>query len=82
MLEVAGCGDAGPPVPCVGFSGKVESLWVCVTCLEVNVNKDAVVLWQLRHAAFWLWESREGIMGVTPMSYAGLYIIFTVEQGS
>lgn len=51
----------------------MESLCVCVTCLKVNVNKDTVVLLQLRHA-FWLWESREDVLGMTSRSYADLHI--------
>lgn len=46
---------------------------MCVTCLKVNVNKDTVVLLQLRRA-FWLWESREDVLGMTPRSYADLHI--------
>lgn len=62
-------------LPPVGFVSKVESLWASVTCLQVNVNKDTVVLLMERDD-FWLWESREVVMSMTPRSYADLHGVF------
>ena len=52
---------------------------MCVTCLQVDVNKDSVVQLQLRHT-YWLWESRKDVMGMTSRSYADCILFCTVEQ--
>lgn len=77
MPEVAGCGDASPSYLVQALLAKWN---LCVTCLQVNVNKDTVVVLERRNY-FCLWESREVVISMTPRSYADLHFFFcTMEQ--
>lgn len=60
-------------LPYVGFVSKVESFCACVTYLQVNVNKDTVVLLQERHELLALGK-QEVVMSMTPRSYTDLCI--------